>query len=188
MWALLTLGSKSRLLYSSLSFLYPASRCTMSPCTLITSQSKVHLHLWLDRKAASFGFSWAITETCCLLSGFPLAFLPQGFLKTLQTSSTLLSIRTLSFSGLFSPYSPMNNLVAWVLNPSPRYISRRHDTIISGFHVCKCLILSAILWFIDLCHIVPWWRSSIFACSASEFTSSSTWLSGLISVSDTSGS
>ena len=59
-------------LYSSLSFVYPANRHTLLLCTPIIFHSKVCLHLWLNRKVASFRFSWAMTETCFpLLSSSP---------------------------------------------------------------------------------------------------------------------
>ena len=83
---LLILGSTSGSYYLSLSFFCPACWCTVSSCTSLISQSKVHLHLWWDKKAASFRFSWAMTKTCCPLSCIPSAFLQLGFLMTLQMS------------------------------------------------------------------------------------------------------
>ena len=107
-----TLGSTSGSLYSSLSLFCPASRCTLSSLIPITYKLKVDLQIWWNRKAASFTFSWAITKTCCSLSGILLAILPPGFLITLQMSWTVLSMRTLSLSGLYSPWSLTSNLAA----------------------------------------------------------------------------
>ena len=83
---------------------------------------------------ASFRFTWAITETCCSLLDIPLAFLPPGFLMTLQMSSTFLSVRTWSLSGQSSPCSLTSSLAALGLNPSHTYISCSQEAIISGPH------------------------------------------------------
>ena len=117
-----TLGS----LYLSLSLFWPVMRCTVSSFTHVISQSKVHLHLWWNKKAASFNFYWSIAETYCPLLGIPLAFLPPGFLMTLQMSSTFLLVRTWSLSGLSSPCSLTSNLAASGLNPSQMYTSWSH--------------------------------------------------------------
>ena len=123
-----------RFLHSSLSFFCHANRCTVSSHTPIISQSKVHHYLWWNRKTASFRFSLAMTDTCCPLSGVLLAFLPPGSLVRLQMSSTFLSVRTISLSGLSTPYSLMSNLAALGLNPSQMCISWSHEVIISGHH------------------------------------------------------
>ena len=132
--ASLTLGSMFGYLYSSLSLICPASRHTVSSSTPITSQSKVHLHQWWNRKAASFRFSWAVTDSYRPLSDVLLAFLPPGYLMSLQMSSTFFSVGILSLSGLSSPCSLMSNLTASGLNLSCKYISWSHKAIIS----CPC--------------------------------------------------
>ena len=114
----LILGSTFGSLYSSMRFFCPASRCTVSSCTYIISQSKVHLHQWWNRKADNFRFSWAMIDNCCLCSG-----VPPGFLTTLQMSSAVLSMRTLFLSGLSSPFSLMSNLAASELKNRWMYIS-----------------------------------------------------------------
>ena len=141
MSSLLTLGITLGSLGSSLSLFCPASGCTVSSCTPVTSQSKVLLHQWWNRKTAGFRFSWAMTETCCPQLGIPLAFLSAGFLMTLQMSSTFFSVSTLSLSGLSSPCSLMSN------------------------------ILSKTLQFIILWCNVPSQGSFIFTYSASKFSS-----------------
>ena len=55
MSVLLTLGSTSGSLYFSLSLFYSASRHTVSSHTPATSQAKVHLNQWWNRKTA-WGF------------------------------------------------------------------------------------------------------------------------------------
>ena len=100
MSASLTLGGMSGSSYLSLRLFFPASRCTVSSCTHEILQWKVHHYLWWNRKTANFRFSCAITETCCPLSGVPLAFLLPGFLMTSQLLWTLLSVTILSLSGL----------------------------------------------------------------------------------------
>ena len=70
------------------SLLHKLSRWTTSFCTPINSQSKVHLHLWWNKKGAIFKFSWDMTETHCFLSCIQSEFLPPGFLLTLQLSLT----------------------------------------------------------------------------------------------------
>ena len=105
--------------YLSLKFFCPVRIHAVSSHTPITS----HLHWRWNRKTASFRFSWAMTKTCYPLSGVPLAFLPSGFLMTLQKASTFLSVRTLNLSGLSSSLSLMSNLAASALNPSWMYIS-----------------------------------------------------------------
>ena len=67
----MSVGSTSGSLHLCLSLFCPASRCTVSSCTYVTSQSKVHLHQWWNRKTVSFRFSWAMAETCCPLLGIP---------------------------------------------------------------------------------------------------------------------
>ena len=176
-------------LYLSLNPFWPASRCTVSSGTTIFSQSKVQLHLWWNKKIDSIRFSLTVTETCYPLLGFQLAFIMPGFLMTLQISSTFLSVRALSLWGLSSPCSLMSNLAALGLNLSCSYISCSHKSIISGPCAwCTCWIYSAPLQFIDPWCIVSWRGSSIFAYSASELISLSSWCTGFISESDHSGS
>ena len=93
-------------------FFFLIMRCTLSSFTPVISQSKIYLHLWWNRKMASFRLFWAITEICCPLLGIPLAFLPTGFLTTLQMPSTFLSVRTLSHSWLSSTCSLTSSLAA----------------------------------------------------------------------------
>ena len=124
MSALLTLGSLFGSLYSSLSIFCPVSRHTVSTHTLIVSQSKVHLHQWWNRKTTGFRLSWAISV--------PLAFLPPGFLMTLQISSFFLSVRTLSLSELSIPCSLTSNLAASGLKSCHMYTSWTHEALISG--------------------------------------------------------
>ena len=100
---LLTLGSTSGSLYSSLILFCHASRCTVSSCTTITSQPKVHLHQWWNRKTASFRFSWAMTETCCPQLGISLGFLLSCFFTILHVSSIFFYVSALSLSGLSIP-------------------------------------------------------------------------------------
>ena len=152
-----TLGS----LYLSLSFFWPIMRHIVSSFTPFISQSKVHLHLWWSRKTASFRFSCAITETCCPLSGVPWAFLPPGFLTTLQISLTFWSVRTQSFLGLSSPCSLMSNLAALGLNPSRMYISCSHEAIISGPHT---LCTHRIPMYTSK-GFIPWWRVQLLGLS-----------------------
>ena len=88
-------------------------------------------------------------KTCCPLLGIPLAFMPPGFLTTLQMSSTFLSVSTHSLSGLSCPCSKMSNLAASELNQSCKYISWCHEAILSGpCTLCIHLILSVIIQFI----------------------------------------
>ena len=184
---LLIFGSMLGSFYSSLGFFWPAMRCTVSSFTPIISQSKVHLHLWLKRKTASFRFSWAITETCCPLLDILSAFLPPGFLTTLQMSLTFLSVRTQSLSGLFSPCSLMSNLAALGLNPSRTYISWIHKVIISGPHaLCTHRIPMYMSWCIILWWRVPVLGNSIFAYSASGSTFLYSWATCSSSGSDPS--
>ena len=145
---LLTLGSMSGSLYLFSRLFWPASRLTVISLTPVTFQSREHLHLWWKRKLASFRLSWAITETYCPLSDILLALLPPGFLMKLQISSTFLSVRTLSLSGLSSPCSLTNNMAVLGLNPRCRYISWSHNAMISSpFSQCTCWI----------CVIMSWW-------------------------------
>ena len=164
---LLIFGSPLGSLYSSSSFFCPAMMCIVSSCTPVISQSKVHLHLWWSRKVASFRFSWALTETCCPLSGIPLAFLPPGFLTILQMSSTFLSVRALSLSGLSHPCFLTSNLAALGLNSSQMYISWSHETIISGpYSFCTHWFPFIILQGIILWQRVPSLDKFMFAYSA----------------------
>ena len=181
MSALLILGSTSRSLYLSSNLFCPASRCTVSSHTPVTPQSKVHLHQQWNRKMASFRFSWATVETCCLLSGIPSAFLLPCFITMLQMSSTFLLVSTLILSGLSSPYSLMSNLVASGWNLSCMYISWSHMAKISGPHAwCTHSILSATLQYIVLWHNVPSQGNSIFAYLSSSLLHQLLWFQGLI--------
>ena len=140
--------------------------------TSVISQSKVHLHLWWIGRLIASGFSWAITETCCPLLGVPSAFLLPGFLMTLQMSSTILSVRILSLSGLSSHCSLMSNLAALGLNPSRVYISWNFKAIISGpCALCTHRIPLYCSQGIILLWRVPSWGISMFAYSASGSTS-----------------
>ena len=164
MSASLTLCRTSGSLILSSGLLWPASIWTASSCTTISSQPKGHHHLLWNRKAASFGFFWAMTETCCSLSGIPLAFFLPGFIKTLQMSSTLLSVRTCSWSRLTRLCSLMSRWVALWLNPSNKFILSSYDAMISSFcAACTCQIQASIWQGIIFCFYVPTWRSHIFA-------------------------
>ena len=90
----LILGTSSGSWYSSSSFFWLASLWTLSSCTFVNSQMKMHLHLWLNRKAVNFSFFCSMTETWCPRLGALLAFLPPDFLMMLQISTTFLSVRT----------------------------------------------------------------------------------------------
>ena len=137
------------------------------------------MHCFLYKKAASFSFSCAITETCYPLLGVPSAFLPPGFLMTLQMSSTFLSVRTQSLSGLSSPWSLMSNLAALGLNPSQMYISWSFDAITSGpLALCTHKIPIFLSCSIILWQRVSSWGIYMFAYSASGSTSFSTWVTG----------
>ena len=108
--ALLTSDSMLRSLCSSSSFFWPVSLQTVCSCTPLISQSGVHCHLWWDKKATKFRFSCAMTDTNCPMTEVPLAFLPLGFLTTLQLSSTFLSVSTCNGSRLLRPCSWTNIL------------------------------------------------------------------------------
>ena len=137
----------------------------------ITSQSKAHLHLGWNRKAACFRFSSAMTDTCCSLSGILSAFLLPCFLTILQMSSTFLSVRMLSFSGLSSPCSLISNLAASGLNHSHRYRFCCHEAIGSGnCSQCTCWIPCKTLLCLILWQNVPTQVVSIFGYSTSELS------------------
>ena len=108
---LLILGNMSGSFYSSSSFFCSASRCTVSSCFPIIFQSKVHLHLWWNRMAANFRFSWAMIDTFCPLLGIPQALLPPGFLIAVaidipvhENSQPLMTV---------TPCFLMSNLTNW---------------------------------------------------------------------------
>ena len=154
---------------------------------LLFSKSKVHLHLWWNKKPPSFRFSWAITKTCCPLLGIPLAFLPPGFLGTLFMSFTFLSVMILSLSGLSSLCSLMSNLAPLGLNPIQIYISWSFEAIFSGTPaLCTCSFPLYCSWGIIIWLRVPSWGMSTFAYSASGLTSLSTWKTGKTSGSEPS--
>ena len=141
--------------YSSSSLFSPARRYTVSLCTPIIFQSKVHLQLWWNWKAASFRFSWAITVTCCPLLGILSEFLLPGFLSHCRCNQHS-SLWKLSLSGLSCPCSLISYLAALRLNPCCKYIFWSHKAIILDPHAqCLCLIATATLWLINLWYKVP---------------------------------
>ena len=113
-------------LYLCLSLFWPFVMHIVSSFTPAISESKVHLHLWSNRKMASFRFLWAITQTCCPMLGIPSAYSLLGLLRTLQILSTFLSIGTQSLSGLSSPCCLISKLDVSGLNYRQTYISLNH--------------------------------------------------------------
>ena len=111
--------------------------------------------------------------------GHSISILATWFHHGIADVINIFSMRTLCLLGLSRSCSLMSNLAALGPNLSQRYISWSHKAIISG----PCAqstrsILSVALWFIDLWHIDPCWGGSIFAYSALELSSSSSWASG----------
>ena len=136
----------------------------------------MNLHLWWT---ASFRFFWAITETCCPLSGILFEFLPHGFLTMLQMSLTFFLVSTYSLSGLSRPCSLISNQDTLGLNTSHKYIFWSQEAIIPGpCAACICQIWSCIWQHMVYCLCVSWWGSSFFAYSASEYAFSSSWATG----------
>ena len=149
--------SMSGSLYSSMSFFWPTSLWTVSSCTIFSSKSQVHLHLWWKRKTGSFRFS-------CAVAGLLTTWISDDIINL----NDILVSENMQWSGLLRPCSWTNILPALRLIPSCIYIPYSHDVIILGTcgvgahcnsHICLsawCIALKSHLKKAPWLHLVHW--------------------------------
>ena len=171
--------------YSSSSFFWQASRCTVSSYTPVTSQSMVHINDGIGRWLASgsLGLWRYLLPPIWCSTGISAAWLPHNITDVIsilfsENSQPLKTIKTSLSDEQLGCIRTESKPQIHILEPQGHNFRFSFSMyLLDPLHN----IASIILW-----HNVPLWGISILPCSASEFSFFSSWATGSFLSSDPS--